>query len=173
MLYLLYGEDTEKSRKKLRSLVGLMLTKKPDASLFKLDIDNFKEEKLEELLSGQGLFEQKYIVQMDTLFTEKEVGEIVLNKIEEIQNSENIFIAIENKISKPILRKIEKIATKVQEFPLERNSERQFATRKGNFSIGDFNIFDLATKFGNRDKKGLWVMYQKTKIRDIPTEEVS
>ncbi|MCK5285651.1 MAG: hypothetical protein KAJ58_00275 [Candidatus Pacebacteria bacterium] len=173
MLYFLYGNNTQKAKKKLDSLLDLLFIKKPNASFFKLDLDNFNESKLEELLFGQGLFEQKYIIQMDFLFEDKDTQDFILNKLKEISESENIFLFKEKKINKPILKKIEKYATKVQEFSLKENGGRTFATRNGDFQINDFNIFDLATCFGNRNKKDLWVLYQKTKNKNISTEEVS
>jgi len=173
MLYFLHGNNTQKSRKKLHSLLDLLLKKKPNASFFKLDTDNFNEGKIEELLFSQGLFEQKYIVQLDSLFEDKEFSKFLIKKLKDLQESENIFICIENKISKSVLKKIEKYATKVQEFSLLKGKGRTFATKNGGFNINDFNIFDLATCFGNRNKKDLWVLYQKTKIKNIPPEEVS
>ncbi|MBU4536595.1 hypothetical protein KJ603_00975 [Patescibacteria group bacterium] len=181
MLYLIHGNDTQKAREKLKSLLDLLFVKKPNASFFKLDSDNFNEGKIDELLYSQGLFEQKYIVQLDSLFENKDFSKFLEDKLEDFNKSDHIFIAVENKILKPILKKIEKYADKVQEFILKKEPiGRSFATRNGDpayrqagFKINDFNIFDLATCFGNRNKKDLWVLYQKTKVRNIPTEEVS
>jgi len=39
-------------------------------------------------------------------------------------------------------------------------------------NLGEFNIFDLADAFGNRDRKRFWVLYQKAKIRNITDEEI-
>ena len=174
MLYFLYGNDVQKSRNKLQTLLDLLYKKKPNASFFKLDSDNFNEKKVEELLFSQGLFEQKYIVQLDSLFEDKGFSEFLEKKLEDLQKSKNIFICIENKISKPVLRKIEKFATKVQKFVLKKEPYgRTFATKNGDFNVNDHNIFDLATCFGNKNKKDLWVLYQKTKYKNIPTEEIS
>ena len=112
-------------------------------------------------------------MQLDSLFEDKEFSKFLIKKLKDLQESENIFICIENKISKSVLKKIEKYATKVQEFSLLKGKGRTFATKNGGFNINDFNIFDLATCFGNRNKKDLWVLYQKTKIKNIPPEEVS
>ncbi|MFH0846266.1 MAG: hypothetical protein V1851_02620 [Patescibacteria group bacterium] len=172
MLYFLHGNDFIKSRKKLKSLVDLMLAKKPDASFFKIDSDNFSKVKMSELLVSQGLFENKYIVQLDSLITNQEIKEFLMDSLKEIQASENIFIWIEEDVLKKDLNKIGKWATKIQEFSSAKTSGRTFATENGNFKISEFNIFDLATKFGERKKKDLWVLYQKTKMRNIPTEEV-
>ncbi len=174
MLYLIYGDDTKKSREKLKSLLKSLFLKKPNAGFFKLDIDNFDEIKLDEFIKSQGLFEQRYIVQLDCLFENKEFSKLLINKLEDLQKSENIFICIETKILKPVLKKIEKYATQIQEFSLKKGiGGRTFSTKDGGFKTDDFNIFDLATCFGNRNKKDLWVLYQKTKIKNIPPEEVS
>ncbi|MEA2112943.1 MAG: hypothetical protein U9P50_03155 [Patescibacteria group bacterium] len=173
MIYSLHGGDNNLSREKLRSLLKSLFLKKPDAGFFKLDSDNFSEIKLEEFIKSQGLFEKKYIIQMDGLFEDKKISKSIVDRLEEIKESENIFIFIDKKIPKLVLKKIEKHAVKIQEFSLKKSNSRSFTTNKGDFEISDFNILELATYFGNRNKKDLWVLYQKTKLRDIPTEEVS
>ena len=173
MFYCLYGDNTKKSREKLQSLLKSLFLKKPNAAFFKLETDNFTENKLDELIMSQGLFENKYIVQMDGLFEDKIISKILINKLIDLKESKNVFIFIENKIPKSILKKIEESSSQVQEFTFNQSKERTFATEQGGFKIEDFNIFDLATCFGNRNKKDLWVLYQKTRTRDIPSEEVS
>lgn len=173
MLYFLHGNDTENIQKKTNSLVSSLLKKKPNASFFKINTDNFKESDFEELLFGQALFEQKYIVQVNFVFEDLEIQKYLLGKLKEISSSDNVFIFQEKKITKAILNKIEKHANKLQEFSKTENKGRLFATEKGDFNLSDFNIFDVTTALGKRDKRNLWVLYQKTKYRNIPTEEVS
>jgi len=175
MIYFLHGDDIKKSRGKLKFLLDSLFSKKPNAGFFKLDIDNFSEAKLDEFIRSQGLFEQKYIVQLDFLFEDKEISKLLIAKLEVLQKSENIFICIEKKISKTILKKIEKYSVKIQEFSIKNNKGMVFGTENGDLAYrqAGFNIFDLATCFGNRNKKDLWVLYQKTKAKNIPPEEVS
>lgn len=179
MLYLLHGTNFKKSREKLHSMTDSLLKKKPDASFFKLDASNFSESQLDELVGGQGLFEQKYIVQMDGLLEYAKTKDFVVDRIDEIAKSENIFILIEENITKPVLKKIEKVAQKIQEFSsFAKAMENKGGGRKfsvvggGELDLADFNIFDLADAFGKRDKKNLWVLYQKAKMRNIPDEEI-
>ena len=166
MLYFLYGEDVSASRQKLKTLLNSLFVKKPNAGFFKLEVADFSENKLNELLESQGLFEKKYIVQLDGLFEDKEIASILLARLEDIQNSENIFIFIENKINKPFLKKIEKVATKIQEFALEQGARRFGAPQNG------FQIFDLADAFGRRNKKELWILYQKALRQNSVAEEI-
>ena len=174
MLYLLYGTNFKKSREKLHSVVDSLLKKKPDASFFKLDSSDFLESQLDEFISSQGLFEQKYIVQMDGFLEDKKVGDIVMGKIEEIAKSENVFVFIENSLGKSVLKKVGEVAQKVQEFnSSEGGGGRNFGvTKGGKLNLKEFNIFNLADAFGERDRKKLWVLYQKAKIRNISDEEI-
>ena len=182
MLYLLHGTDFKKSREKLHSMINSLLKKKPDASFFKLDVSNFSESQLDEFILSQGLFEQKYIVQMDGLLENVKTRDSVMDKIKEISESDNIFVFIEENLTKPVLKKVEKVAQKVQEFnSVAKASGRKFGVvggpnalhgQGGELNLGEFNIFDLADAFGRRDKKSLWVLYQKAKMRNIPDEEI-
>lgn len=172
MIYLLHGTDFKKSREKLHSLVDSLLKKKPDASFFKLDSSNISEAQLDELISGKGLFEQKYIVQMDGLLENTKTRDLVVDKIKEISESENIFVFIEENITKPVLKKVEKVAKKVQEFEGKIGGRKFGVVGGGELDLDDFNIFSLTDAFGKKDKKGLWVLYQKAKINNIPAEEI-
>jgi len=173
MLYLLYGSNFKKSREKLHSLVDSLLKKKPGASFFKIDSSNFSESQIDELVGGQGLFEQKYIVQMDGLLENQKSKDFVMDRIKEISESDNVFVFIEENISKPVLGKIEKVAQKVQEFEGRAIDGRNFSViGGGNLNLSDFNIFNLADAFGNRDKKRLWVLYNQAVRRNIPAEEI-
>ena len=172
MLYLLHGTDFKKSREKLHLMIDSLLKKKPDASFFKMDSSNFLESQIDEFIGGQGLFEQKYIVQLDGLFGDLKIKDFLIDRLEKIFKSENIFICIENEISKPLLKKIEKNAQKIQEFS-EINKGRKFAViGGGELNLSEFNIFNLADAFGKKDKKNFWILYQEAKKRDIPDEEI-
>lgn len=174
MLYLLHGQNFKKSREKLHSMIDSLLKKKPDASFFKLDSSNFSESQLDEFIGGQGLFEQKYIVQVDGLLNDSKSKDFIIDRIKEISESDNIFIFIENELPKPVLNKIEKTAQKVQEFVGESFQEgRKFGVIGGaELNLKDFNIFNMADAFGGRERKKLWVLYQEAVRRDIPAEEI-
>ena len=156
-------------------MITSLQKKKPDASFFKLESMNFSEGQLDEFISSQGLFEQKYIVQMDGLLDDKKSKDIVLDKLNEIAESENIFVIIEDELAKTVLKKVEKLAQKVQEFGLvsSKTDGRKFGVLGGGeLNFQDFNIFSLGDAFGNRDKKNFWVLYQKAKKHNIPVEEI-
>ena len=159
MIYLLYGTDTLKSREKSRALLNNIFAKKPNASYIRIDKENFDESEVEELIGGQGLFENKYIIVFDGLFSDKDIKEILLKNIKEISTSRNIFIFIEEKLNKIEIKKFEKYAEKIQEL------NETIIKKK-------FNIFTLTDALGRRDKKGFWVLYQKAKLNNVSDEEV-
>ena len=150
MLYFLYGTDTDKAREKARELLESLQKKKPDAAVFRVEPEKWGEVHLEELIGGQGLFEKKLLIFADRLFENEEAKEAIEKNLEGIGKSDNIFIFFEQKVAKPLLLAITDVAEKVQGF------ESKEAKKKP-----EFNFFSLADAFGKRDKKKLWVLYQK------------
>jgi len=152
MLYFIHGTDIKKVVEKAHGLVNAMLVKKPNASLFKISTDNWSEETLQELLVSQALFENKYIVELSRLIDSDDVKESLVDSLKEIQESENIFIWLEEEVDSKTLSKIEKFAEKVQQFDSKIEIKKV-----------EFNIFSLADALGNKDKKKLWMLYQDAK----------
>ena len=163
MIYFLHGSDSEKSREKLNSLLDSLFNKKPEASFFKLDSDNFTESKLEELILSQGLFEQKYIVLLDNLLSEKDYHKIILDNLKEIASSANVFVLLEKVLDKKTISSIEKRADKTQLFGEAQKKKEEKRS---------FNIFSLTDSFGHREKKKTWVIFQKALFSGVLAEEI-
>ncbi len=161
MLYFLYGTDTDKAREKARELLESLQKKKPDALVSRLDPEKWGEVHLEELIGGQGLFSQKMLIFADRVMENRETEAVVLQNLAAIGESGNIFIFLEQKVLKPILLKITKVAEKVQEFENVEEKKKP-----------EFNIFSLTDAFGRRDKKQLWVLLQKAFSSDAVPEEI-
>ena len=165
MIYLLYGSDTEKARTKLHELVAGLIKKKPDASHTVLSDESFSENILEEYMGGAGLFSQKMIVEALNVFRNKDAKEIIVKKLKEIKESENIFVFLEGELDKKTLEKFEKNSEKIQEFA-EARPRGEASPRL------EFNIFSLTDTLGRRDKKNLWVLYTKAKMEEKADEEI-
>lgn len=161
MIYFLYGSDTEKAREKSRELLEMLQKKKPDAAVFKIEPEKWGEVHLEELIGGQGLFEKKLLIFADRLFENEEVEAAIAKNLEEIASSDNIFIFLEQKVAKPLLLEITEVAEKVQVFESKKEKKKP-----------EFNIFSLTDAFGKKDKKKLWVLYQKALQTDAVPEEI-
>jgi len=167
MIYLLHGADTDKSRLKMHELTDSLKKKKPDAAYFKMDAEHWNQSELEEYCGGQGLFENKFIIVLDHLMDDEEIGPVLLEQIEVIAASPNVFIVLEGGLDKDALKKFEKHAEKVQEF--EETAAKKIATVK---SKERFNVFSLAEALGKRDHKNLWVLYRRALLEDISPEEI-
>ena len=162
MIYLLHGTDVIKSRKKLHALLDSMFVKKPDASFVRVEAGEFDENRLEEFVGGQGLFTNKYIIVFDNLFSDKNTKDTLLKSLKKISESPNIFIFLEEKLNKAELNTFDKDAEKVQSFQLGSPASK----------LDKFDIFSLANALGRRDKKNLWVLYQKAKMNNIADEQI-
>ncbi len=165
MIYFLYGnatdEGTKAAHKKARDLSTELCKKKPDASLFTLNEENWNESAIEEYTASQGLFEKKYIVVVQDILTKKDRKETFLDSIELFAESPNIFIVVEPSIDKTSLKKIEKHAAKVQEFAPNTPNTSEARGGVGKSQKKDFVIFDLADALGSRNKKRLWLLYRE------------
>lgn len=147
MFYFLHGTDTHKAREKLHSLLELAKKKRPEAEVFKITSENWSEGQFDELLIAKGLFEQKYTVVLDTLFEDKSIKEYVLDRLEGLKDSEQIFLFLEGKVDAVSLKKIEKYSEKVQEFEKKADEKKEL------------NIFGINDGLLEKDKKRLWVSY--------------
>jgi DNA polymerase III delta subunit len=161
MYYFLHGKNNKEARKKLKSLVETLHVKRPEAEIFRIHDENWTDAQFDELLVAQGLFDQKYIIVLDTLFDDARIKERILDRAKDMKESDNVFLVLENDVDKKTLEKISKYAEKVQEFEgVEKKVER-------------FNTFALADAFGKRDKKNIWVGYLRAIDAGISPEEIS
>lgn len=161
MLYLIYGTEKEKARDKAHELLETLQKKRPDATVFKMDADNFDAPRFDELIYGQGLFAEKFIVFLNGISENKEAKEILMEKIEAMSEATNAFVLLEGSLDEKSLKALEKSATKVIARGTEKSGRRM-----------EFNIFALGDALGKRDKRELWVLYQKARRAEIEPEEI-
>lgn len=160
MIYLVYGNDTWASRKKLHVLLDVLSKKRPGAEHFYINSENVTEFNAGELIASQGLFEQKYVVVFDSLFGVKDKKDELLKLLKDMQGAEHVFIFLEEKLDKKTVTRFEKYAEKVQE------------CTRGEVKKERFNMFSLTDALGRRDRKNLWTLYQKAKTENVSDEEV-
>ncbi len=147
MYYFLHGTDTHKAREKLHNLLDLAKKKRPGAEVFKMTTENWGEGQFDELLVAQGLFEQKYTVVLDNLFEKKDIKEYVLDRLEGLKESDQIFLFLESKVDAASLKKIEKHSEKTQEFEKKAEAKQSL------------NVFAIADGLLEKDKKKLWISW--------------
>jgi DNA polymerase III delta subunit len=160
MLYVIYGTDAHKARKKLHELLDLAQKKRPGAELFKITSENWSETQFDELLVSQGLFESKYTVVLDNLFEKKDYKAYILERLSGLRDSEQVFLMLESGIDVATLKKLTKEAKQVQEF----------AKQEGKKDFG--SIFVVADGLRDKDKKHLWVSYVGALKKGFAPEEI-
>ena len=160
MIYLLFGTDTHLARKKLHELLALAEKKRPDAELFKLTTENWSEAQFDELLVSQGLFEHKYTVVLDNIFEKKDSKAYVLDKLEEMKNSDQIFLILEGGVDAASLKRLEKFSVKTQQFDKPEGKKPYF------------NVFAITDGLLEKDKRKLWVDYIESLKKGSAPEEI-
>jgi hypothetical protein len=132
--------------------------------------DELSQSHLDELVGGQALFVNKFIILFHEVFENKESKSLVIKNIKEIAGSDNIFILLENKIDAKTLEKISKVSAKSQEF---NKKESEMSKKEKLAQIGEkIDFFEFADALGSRDKKVLWRLYQDALAETVPAEEV-
>jgi len=162
MIYFLYGNDKFALRKKMHSILDTLCKKRPDAEIFKINTENFEYAKFEELIFSQGLFDSKYIVVADNVFEDKNIKDFIIEKLDKMKESQNVFVCLDGKVDAKSLKEIEKYSEKAQEFSLKED----FSYKK------NFNIFGVTDGILEKNKKRLWVDYLKILKQEIPAEEL-
>lgn len=161
MIYLFYGTDTERARAKARALIEGLQKKKPDASYFKQTSDSLNEAVLEELTQGQGLFERKFIIYLDSIFDDAEKKELILSKLEPLKESENIFVILEKKLDAKSKKLFEKHSEEIKIY-----DEAEKKTLKG------FNIFDMTFALGAGNIQKAWTLFDEARRKEMKGEEI-
>lgn len=164
MLYLIYGTNTNKVRAKQKELISIMQSKQPNVSLYRVTSENWADNILDELISSQGLFLAKYIVTLDRVLEEKEAGAVLIDNLKEFKESEHAWIIVEEKISAPNLKKIEKYAYKVFDF--------NESAGEGGDKKQKLNAFNFAEQFASRNKVGAWSEFIKLREAELVGEEI-
>lgn len=165
MLYLYAGSDRTKAREKWLVAVKNFKDKHPEAEVFNISGESFNQGVLDEYILGQSLFAKKYVVVCDELSANKQFeSDFAIWQI--MDESPNVFIVFEGKMAKPLLKKLEKLSGKVQVFDLVESD------KKKNKEYGGYNIFALTDYFTARDRKKLWIEYQKALRADVSAEDI-
>ncbi len=164
MLSVFHGTDRDKVNDAAAKRLGAFLKTNKEAEVFALGDENFSESELERHIGSVGLFSGAHAVVISYLLAHEEYGEILADHLASLAESENLFILKEGKLLVANKKLVEKRANESKEF-----SEKT-APHKPDFK--NFPIFDLANSLGMRDKKNLWLGYQKAVQQGVAPEEI-
>ena len=162
MFYLIFGSDKDKVNKKADNLFYGLLKKKPDATAIVLSVEDVSEDKMSELLGGQGLFSQKTVVLLKRIFSVKENIKWFSKMIQDMKESTNVFILTEWILNKNDLERLRKEAEKTEEFNLKESEGKKDQPI----------VFSMADALERKDKKNLWRLYLKALKEGVATENI-
>jgi hypothetical protein len=112
MIYLFHGSDIEKTRAKAFAWVKAARTKAPDAPYIRVSADAMTKETLDEVIQSQGLFFSKMLVLLDDPFSLTESGELVLEYLPQLKESQNPIAILAPKLLATRAKKLEAAAEK-------------------------------------------------------------
>lgn len=160
MLYVIYGNDKKRKEEYLDALRKKITT--PDTSVELVEEEQISKDWLDESLQGRGLFGEKKIFLLNDVLGKKEVQELIFEKVEDFKRTENIFIISESSFSPKNTDLFKGIADEIKEFSQASGGKAQ-----------EFNIFLLGDALGARNKKDLWVLYERAKKTGLSDEEIA
>ncbi len=173
MLYVIYGTDTAKARKKMQNMLTVLQSKRPDAILTRLNESNWNSGFLDETLSGMNLFAPKNIIVLDSLFAHPEAEDYIEDRLKDMGASEHVCVMIESKISKEKLKKLEKHAEKIEEHNVrDAASEGSGASASSSTKRETPKTFTLADALVSKNKVKAWTVFQELAHDEVAAEEI-
>lgn len=113
MIYLFTGSDVEKTRAKAFAWVAAARAKAPDAPYLRFSAESVTPSVLDEVVQSQGLFFSKMLVLLDDPFSLSETGELVLERLKTLKESQNPVAILAPKLLAARMKKLEAVAEKV------------------------------------------------------------
>ena len=160
MIYFFYGDNSEEKRKACDKLMESLSS--ADTTLFSMNDIDFEPGEFEEHIWGSGLFSSQNVILLENVFGNKEIEDFLFKRLEDIKESNNVFIFLERDVSRKVRDRLKKVSEKAELFELAKLSPQR-----------TFNIFLLTDAFGGRDKKKAWIFYQKALDSGMASEEIA
>ncbi|MEI7810006.1 MAG: hypothetical protein WCI41_00390 [bacterium] len=157
MIYLFSGDDAKNKR---ASYEKFLKSVQNGLEIFSINKNDFNQIQVESFFSGSGLFFDKCIIVFSNIFESENIQDFVLEKLEFMSSSQNIFIFLEGKLNKPILDAFRKARAELDIFELPKEK------------LEKFNNFLLANAFGQRDKLNLWIYFRQAIDAGVGMEEL-
>lgn len=157
MIYIFTGDD---SKRKILNYEKFVNSLGSDIETFSISKNDFNQMQIESFYSGAGLFFDKCLVIFSNIFEREEIRDFILEKLELMGTSSNIFVFLEGKLNKPILDEFRKARAELNIFELPKDKKERY------------NNFLLADAFGMRDKLHLWIYFRQAMDVGVGMEEL-
>lgn len=159
MIKFYLGEDTHRSRKALREEVDALRKESPYSLYVRFDETSFDAANVRDALSGGGMFNPWNIIIFEDISEHEEGESFYENILPEFLDTEHRIYVEEKKLTKKILEKFKDRAT-----ILEFNTPKKRENTQNNFAIAD--------AIGAKDKKNVWVEFEKARRGERAMEEL-
>lgn len=142
MFFFYSGTDTEKIRaavqQKLRTVKGSVVRV----------TDAHTTEDFKAAFQGKGMFGETQVVVFEHVLQHADMNVLLLDSLEVLKNSDDVFIVVEEKVDAATRKRIEKYAEESDRYDAKKNA-------------ADNTAFDMANALQRGDKKNLWVSYMR------------
>lgn len=159
MIKFYVGEDTYNARKLLREEVELARKESPYALYVRFDETSFDPESVHDAFSGGGMFNPWNILIFEDISEHADGESFYENLLPQFIGTEHRVYILEKKLTKKILEKFKDKAI-ISEFTPPKKRE----IAQNNFAIAD--------AIGAKDKKNIWVEFEKARRSGRATEEL-
>jgi hypothetical protein len=155
MIYFLYGTDIEK-RGKARDAIARSFDSSSEMSDVSWDKGQF-----ENLAKSSSLFEAKQLIILENVLDNPEAKDFIFEKLADLKDSDNVFIFLEKKALKDTVNRFAKYSEEMKEFALPKGAAEKA------------NVFAITYPLERRDKKNMWLEFQKLQRTETSPEALS
>ncbi len=164
MIYAFIGKDRQQVFAKAEALVEKLHQKKPDAEIFNIEAEEWGSDTALKFSASQGLFEKKFIVVIKDVFAQTETLETFFDHAPALKESESIFIVVDGELSAAHMKKLEKVAEKVQTIEDAAKSPQNPAQ--------EVNVFGITDALGSGNTLRAWNLYNEARVQGSEPEQI-
>ncbi len=162
MIYLFHGTDGGKAREEARIFTDTLSEKFGGIRVERIYPDELTIDKLNELVLSRGLFEKPRIIVLDGTLEDETAATMVLKEAEKMASSPDTLVLLEESVDKEKLQILKDKAEKI--FSFDSNG--------GEGIKKEFNVWSITDAFGRRDRKEVWIYYQKAVLAGVSPEDI-
>lgn len=159
MIKFYIGEDTYGARKSLREEVALARKESPYSLYVRFDETSYDVGNVRDAFSGGGMFNPWNILIFEDISLHEDGDSFYENVLPQFIDTEHRVYILEKKLTKKILEKLNNKATILEFTPPKKKEIAQ-------------NNFAIADAIGAKDKKNIWVEFEKARRSGRAMEEL-
>lgn len=158
MIYLFLGNDT---KNKLNTHQKFVKSNSSGIDVVSISRNDFNPMQIESLYSSNSLFSNKSMILFSNILDYMDERDFILSKLSMLSESDNVFVFLEDKMSKPTFDLFKKVKANIETFELPKiKTER-------------FDNFLIANAFANKDRLNVWIYFRQAVDRGVIMEELS